>query len=92
MDWLAGIRRAAGATCARTQAEAVGDPFAELRRKFSVSAAETISHSLYRRAGIGVAVLSGDPQPRRRCLDNARRLVAAHPEFELLSVRGATFH
>ncbi|AFE13341.1 hypothetical protein MRGA423_13165 [Mycobacterium tuberculosis RGTB423] len=40
---------------------------AELQRKFSVSAAETGSHDLYRRAGIGVAVVSGDRQPRRRC-------------------------
>lgn len=30
---------------------------AELQRKFSVSAAETGSHDLYRRAGIGVAVV-----------------------------------
>lgn len=88
MDWLAGIRRAAGRR-ALTQAEAVGDPplVAELQRKFSVSAAETGSHDLYRRAGIGVAVVSGDRSHAVDVLDNAERLVAAHPEFELLSVR-----
>lgn len=60
---------------------------AELQRKFSVSAAETGSHDLYRRAGIGVAVVSGDRSHAVDVLDNAERLVAAHPEFELLSVR-----
>ncbi|WP_118915327.1 DUF503 domain-containing protein [Mycobacterium shigaense] len=60
---------------------------AELRRKLSVSAAETGAQDLYRRAGIGVAVVSGDRAPAVDVLDAAERLVAAHPEFELLSVR-----
>lgn len=60
---------------------------AELRRKFSVSAAETGAQDLYRRAGIGVAVVSGDRGHAVEVLDAAERLVAAHPEFELLSVR-----
>lgn len=60
---------------------------AELRRKFSVSAAETGSQDLHRRAGIGVAVVSGDRGHAVEVLDAAERLVAAHPEFELLSVR-----
>ncbi|WAJ43001.1 DUF503 family protein [Mycobacterium sp. Aquia_216] len=59
----------------------------ELRRKFSVSAAETGSQDLHRRAGIGVAVVSGDRGHAVDVLDAAERLVAAHPEFELLSVR-----
>jgi uncharacterized protein len=60
---------------------------AELRRKFSVSAAEIGSQDLYRRAGIGVAVVSGDRGHAVEVLDAAERLVAAHPEFELLAVR-----
>ncbi len=60
---------------------------AELQRKFSVSAAETGSQDLYRRAGIGVAVVSGDHGHAIEVLDAVERLVAAHPEFELLSVR-----
>jgi hypothetical protein len=60
---------------------------AELRRKFSVSAAQTGSQDLYRRAGIGVAVVSGDHGHAVEVLDAAERLVAAHPEFELLSVQ-----
>jgi uncharacterized protein len=59
---------------------------AELQRKFSVSAAETGSHDLYRRAGIGVAIASADRRHAVDVLDAAERLVAAHPEFELLSV------
>jgi hypothetical protein len=59
----------------------------ELRRKFSVSAAETGSQELHRRAGVGVAVVSGDRGHAVEVLDAAERLVAAHPEFELLSVR-----
>jgi uncharacterized protein len=60
---------------------------AELQRKFSVSAAETGSQDLYRRAGIGVAMASADRGHAVDVLDAAERLVAAHPEFELLSVR-----
>src|SRR6202012_2265825 len=60
---------------------------AELQRKFSVSAAETGSHELYRRAGIGMAIASADRGHAVDVLDAAERLVAAHPEFELLSVR-----
>jgi uncharacterized protein len=60
---------------------------AELRRKFSVSAAETRSQDLHRRAGIGVAVVSSDRGHAVEVLDAAERLVAAHPEFELLSVQ-----
>jgi uncharacterized protein YlxP (DUF503 family) len=60
---------------------------AELRRKFSVSAAETGSHDLHRRAGVGVSVVCGDRNHAVEVLDAAERLVAAHPEFELLSAR-----
>jgi uncharacterized protein len=59
---------------------------AELQRKFSVSAAETGSQELYRRAGIGVAVVSGERGHAVEVLDAAERLVAGHPELELLSV------
>jgi uncharacterized protein len=60
---------------------------AELQRKFNVSAAETGLHELHRRAGIGVAMASADRSHAIDVLDAAERLVAAHPEFELLSVR-----
>ncbi|ABL04710.1 DUF503 family protein [Mycobacterium ulcerans] len=58
---------------------------AELRRKFAVSAAETGSLELHRRAEIGVAVVSSERSHAVDVLDAAERLVAAHPEFELLS-------
>src|ERR1700733_12445686 len=60
---------------------------AELQRKFGGSAAETGSHELYRPAGVGVAMASADRRHAVDVLDAAERLVAAHPEFELLSVR-----
>ncbi|MGZ8802686.1 MAG: DUF503 domain-containing protein [Mycobacterium sp.] len=60
---------------------------AELARRFSVSAAETGSHDLHRRAGVGVAVVSADRAHLTAVLDAAERLVAARPELELLSAR-----
>lgn len=60
---------------------------AELKRRFSVSAAETGSMDLHRRAGIGVAVVAADRAHVVTVLDAAERLVAERPEIELLSVR-----
>ncbi|WP_431232232.1 DUF503 domain-containing protein [Mycolicibacterium psychrotolerans] len=60
---------------------------AELRRRFAVSAAETGSTDLQRRAGIGVAVAAGERAHVVEVLDAAERLVAGRPEIELLSVR-----
>ncbi|MFI5508455.1 DUF503 domain-containing protein [Mycobacterium sp. NPDC051804] len=60
---------------------------AELRRRFAVSAAETGSMDLHRRAGVGVSVVSADRAHVVDVLDAAERLVAARPEMELLSVR-----
>lgn len=60
---------------------------AELRRRFTVSAAETGSTDLHRRAGIGVGVVAGERAHVVEVLDGAERLVAARPEIELLSVR-----
>lgn len=58
---------------------------AELRRRFSVSAAETGALDLYRRAGLGVAVTAADRVHVNEVLDAAERLVAARPEVTLLS-------
>ncbi|MGB3352722.1 MAG: DUF503 family protein [Mycobacterium sp.] len=60
---------------------------AELARRFSVSAAETGSLDLHRRAGVGVAVVAADRSHVVSVLDAAERLVAARPEIELLSAR-----
>lgn len=60
---------------------------AELQRRLSVSAAETGSLDLHRRAGVGIAVVSADRGHAVDVLDAAERLVAARPEMELLSVR-----
>lgn len=60
---------------------------AELRRRFTVSAAETGSTDLHRRAGIGMATVADERAHVVEILDAAERLVAARPEIELLSVR-----
>ena len=60
---------------------------AELRRRFTISAAETGDPDLHRRDGIGVSVVAGDRAHIIEILDAAERLVAARPEIELLSVR-----
>lgn len=59
----------------------------ELARRFSVSAAETAGQDLHRRAGVGIAIVSGDRAHLVSVLDAAERLVAARPELELLSTR-----
>ncbi|MFJ1971464.1 DUF503 domain-containing protein [Streptomyces sp. NPDC087903] len=60
---------------------------AELQRKYAVSVAEVNHLDLYRRAGIGLAVVSGDTGHLSEVLDQCERLVAGRPEVELLSVR-----
>lgn len=60
---------------------------AELQRRFSVSAAETGSMDLHRRAGIGIAMVAADRAHVVEVLDAAERMVAGRPEIELLSVR-----
>ncbi len=60
---------------------------AELRRRFAVSAAETGDQDLYRRAGVGVALVAADRAHVVDVLDAAERLVASRPEVQLLSAR-----
>jgi uncharacterized protein len=60
---------------------------AELRRRYDVSAAETGGQDLYRRAEIGVAVVSGDLGHIKDVLDRCERWMAARPEVDLLSAR-----
>ena len=60
---------------------------AELRRRFEVSAAETGSTELHRRAEVSVAVVSGDRRHVQDVLDGCERLVGGRPELELLSAR-----
>ena len=66
---------------------AIRPVIAELQRRFAVSAAETGSQDLHRRANIGLAVVSADRAHVVEVLDAAERLVAARPEVELLSAR-----
>lgn len=58
---------------------------AELQRRFALSAAETDSVDLYRRAGIGGSLVSIDRRHVVEVLDSVERFMAARPEIELLS-------
>jgi uncharacterized protein len=58
---------------------------AEVRRRFPVAVAETGHLDLYRRAEIGVAVVSGEPAHTSQVLDAIERWMAGRPEVELVS-------
>jgi uncharacterized protein YlxP (DUF503 family) len=60
---------------------------AEIHRRFgaSVAVAEVGHLDLHRRAEIGVAAIAGDGAHCRDVLDAVERLVAAHPEVQLLA-------
>lgn len=60
---------------------------AELRRRHDVAAAEAGHLDLRRRALVGVAVVAADRGHCRDVLDACERLVAQHPELEILSAR-----
>ena len=64
---------------------------AELKHKFEVSAAETGEHDLHRRAELGVAVVGADHGHVTEVLAACERLIAGHPEFQLLSTRTRVF-
>ena len=60
---------------------------AELRRRFSVAAAEAGHLDLHQRALVGVAVVAPDARHCGEVLDACERLVAGHPELTLLAAR-----
>ena len=66
---------------------------AELRRCYpGVAVAETGHQDLHRRAEIGVAVVSATAANALSVLGECERLVARHPEIELLSARQRLFN
>jgi uncharacterized protein YlxP (DUF503 family) len=66
---------------------------AELRRRYpGVAVAETGHLDLHRRAEIGVAVVSATAANAMSVLSECERLVAGHPEIELLSARQRLFN
>ncbi|GAA1929861.1 DUF503 domain-containing protein [Streptantibioticus ferralitis] len=60
---------------------------AELQRRYGVSVAEVGDQDLYRRAEIGIAMVSGDLGHVKDVLDQCERWMAARPEVDLLSAR-----
>ncbi len=72
---------------------AVRPLIAEVHRRFPAAAvAETGNLEKWRRAEIGVAVVSSTATHAAEVLEACERLVASHPEFELLSARRRLFH
>lgn len=69
------------------QKRAVVRPLLAELRRLEVSAAETGHLDLHRRAEIGIAVVCREGWQVRAALDTCERLLADHPEFEVLSVR-----
>ncbi len=66
---------------------------AEVRRRFpAVAVAETGHLDLHRRTEIGVAVVSATAANCREVMDACERLIAFHPEIELLSARQRIFN
>jgi uncharacterized protein len=64
---------------------------AELRRRFSVAAAEVGDPDLHRRAEIGVATVAGQAAQVTDVLDACERLLAERPEVTLLSTHRQLF-
>ncbi len=60
---------------------------AELSRRYAVSVAEVGEQQLYRRAQVGVALVTASATHGRLVLDQVERTIAARPEVELLSAR-----
>jgi uncharacterized protein YlxP (DUF503 family) len=65
---------------------------ADLRRHYpGIAVAETGHLDLHRRAEIGLAVVSATAANATEVLSQCERLVAGHPEIELLSARQRLF-
>ena len=64
---------------------------AELRRRYSVAAAEVGDTDLHRRAQVGVATVAADAGQVADVLDACERLLAERPEVTLLSTHRQLF-
>ncbi|HEX7354939.1 MAG TPA: DUF503 domain-containing protein [Mycobacteriales bacterium] len=71
----------------KTKRSVVRPIVAELRRRYAVSAAEAGHLDLHRRALVAVAVVAADGEHVRDVLDACERLVAGHPEVQVLEAR-----
>lgn len=60
---------------------------AEIRRRFQISIAEVDDAELFRRARLGVSIVSGDRAYIEETLTRIEEMVARRPEIELLSAK-----
>ncbi len=77
-----------GDVASRKAKRAVVRPIvAEIARRYAVSVAEVGHQDLYRRAEIGVAVVTGNAAHGSRVLDAVERWCAARPDVDLVAAR-----
>src|SRR6185503_9180930 len=60
---------------------------AQIRRRYDVTVAEVGHLDLHRRAAVGVGLVAADRDHITEVLDAIDRLVASHPETQLLAAR-----
>ncbi len=60
---------------------------AQIRRRYDVTVAEVGHLDLHRRAAVGVGLVAADRDHITEVLDAIERLVAGHPETQLLAAR-----
>lgn len=65
---------------------------AELRRRFSVAAAEVGDQDLHRRTQLGVATVAASAGQVGDVLDEVERFLVGRPEIEVLSAGRALHH
>lgn len=64
----------------------------EIRKRFQITVAEVDDAELYRRARIGVSIVSGDRSVVEDTLNAVEEFVARRPEIELLSAKPRLVH
>lgn len=69
----------------KTKRSVVRPIVAEVRKRFQISVAEVDDAHLYRRARVGISVVSGDRSHVEDTLNKVESMVASRPEIELLA-------
>jgi|SRR5699024_9287201 len=65
---------------------------ADIRKRFQISVAEVEDVQLYRRARLGIAVVSGDRSYVEETLNKVEEMVSRRPEIELLASKLRIVH
>jgi uncharacterized protein len=71
----------------KTKRSVVRPLIAQIRGRYDVTVAEVGHLDLHRRAAVGVGLVAADRDHISEVLDAVERLVASHPETQLLAAR-----